>query len=56
MTGKLFPTVPLPNTAGALAPGSALTPQMLRLLGRPIPPPEPPPEAEEPPAFSEDAS
>jgi hypothetical protein len=48
MASKLFPDVELPYIGGKTAPGSALTPQMLRLLGRPVPeeppPEEPPPE------------
>lgn len=43
--------VELPYTGGVPAPGSALTEEMLRHLGRPIP--VVPPAADEPPEFTE---
>lgn len=52
MTSKIFPKVDLPYSGGTPAPGSALTAEMLRLLGRPIP--TPPPPEDEAPAFDED--
>lgn len=48
----VLPLVELPYTGGIPAPGSALTAEMLRLLGRPIPVVPPSDEA---PTFSEDA-
>lgn len=47
--GAERPDADLPSLAGATAPGSALTPQMLRLLGRPIPGAAPPVEEAPPP-------
>jgi len=54
MTTKPLRPVELPYTGGIPAPGSALTPEMLHLLGRPIPQAPPPDEEEPPPAEFED--
>jgi hypothetical protein len=50
--GAEIPDAELPYSGGTLAPGSALTPQMLRLLGRPVPQAPPPADDFE---FSEEA-
>lgn len=51
----LRPAVKLPDTGGKPAPGSHLTEQTLRALGRPLPVVPPPEEPEADFGFSDDA-